>query len=163
MQTRNWMPLRMHISRQHASLLTPSLTHKFSQSRPSCTIRSQPGKSSSKNLRGNLKWVRRRRIWHFFQFQRVETETSDETIERYEAIIEKCAQQGVNLDAHMMERMILSQPNERYTYLKKSYLTVRLSKISSRSSSPCVMTMLNTRRIMLLLSPALQPSQMQSS
>ena len=57
----------------------------------------------------------------FLQFQHVETEATDETIERYEAIIEKCAQQGVNLDAHMMERMILSQPNERYIYLKKSY------------------------------------------
>ena len=57
----------------------------------------------------------------FLQFQHVETETADETIERYEAIIEKCAQQGVNPDAQMMERMILSQPNERYTYLKKSY------------------------------------------
>ena len=57
----------------------------------------------------------------FLQFQHVETETADETIERFEATIEKCAQQGVNPDAQMMERMILSQPNERYTYLKKSY------------------------------------------
>ena len=33
----------------------------------------------------------------FLQFQHVETETVDETIERYEAIIEKCAQRGVNV------------------------------------------------------------------
>ena len=35
----------------------------------------------------------------FLQFQHVETEIVDETIERYEAIIEKCAQQGVNPDS----------------------------------------------------------------
>ena len=55
------------------------------------------------------------------QFQHVETETANETIERFEAITEKCAQQGVAVDDHLLERMLLSQPNDRYTYLKKSY------------------------------------------
>ena len=54
-------------------------------------------------------------------FQHVETETADETITRYEAVIEKCAQQGVHTDDLLLERMILSQPNDRYMYLKKSY------------------------------------------
>ena len=55
------------------------------------------------------------------QLQHIETETAKETIEKYEAIIEKCAQQGVAIDDHLLERMLLSQPNDRYTYLKKSY------------------------------------------
>ena len=54
-------------------------------------------------------------------FQQVETETADETITRYEVVIEKCAQQGVATDDLLLERMILSQPNDRYMYLKKSY------------------------------------------
>ena len=55
------------------------------------------------------------------QSQHVETETANETIERFEAITEKCAQQGVAVGDHLLERMLLSQPNDRYTYLKKSY------------------------------------------
>ena len=39
-------------------------------------------------------------------FQHVETETADETITRYEAVIEKCAQQGVATDDLLLERMI---------------------------------------------------------
>ena len=54
-------------------------------------------------------------------FQHIETETADETITRYEAVLEKCAQQGVDTNDLLMERMILSQPNDRYMYLKKSY------------------------------------------
>ena len=54
-------------------------------------------------------------------FQHINTETADETITRYEAVLEKCAQQGVDTDDLLMERMILSQPNDRYMYLKKSY------------------------------------------
>ena len=54
-------------------------------------------------------------------FQHVETETADETIARYESVIEKCVQQGVATDDLLLERMILSQPNDRYMYLKKNY------------------------------------------
>ena len=54
-------------------------------------------------------------------FQHMETETADDTITRYEAIIEKCTQQGVAVDDLLLERMILLEPNDRYMYLKKSY------------------------------------------
>ena len=54
-------------------------------------------------------------------FQHVETETADKTITRYEAVVEKCARQGVATDDLLLERMILSQPDDRYMYLKKSY------------------------------------------
>ena len=54
-------------------------------------------------------------------FQHMETETTDETISRYEAVVEKCVQQGVPIDEQLLERMILQLPNERYMYLNKSY------------------------------------------
>ena len=54
-------------------------------------------------------------------FQHIETETSNDTIERYESIIEKCAQQGVDTPDQLLERMPLAHPNDRYVYLKKSY------------------------------------------
>ena len=54
-------------------------------------------------------------------FQHMETETADDTIARFEALVEKCVQQGVQFDDQLLERMILQLPNERYTYLKKSY------------------------------------------
>ena len=44
-----------------------------------------------------------------------------ETITRYEAVIVKCARQGVATDDLLLERMIISQPNDRYMHLKKSY------------------------------------------
>ena len=36
-------------------------------------------------------------------FQHVETETSDETISRYGAVLEKCAKQGVDADDLLMD------------------------------------------------------------
>ena len=48
------------------------------------------------------------------QFQHVETEIANETIERFEAITEMCAQQGVAVDDRLLERMLLSQPNNCY-------------------------------------------------
>ena len=54
-------------------------------------------------------------------FRHMETETADDTIARFEAVVEKCVQQGVQIDDQLLERMILQLPNERYTYLKKSY------------------------------------------
>ena len=57
----------------------------------------------------------------FLQFQDVVTESADETVERYEAILEKYSQQGVHPEVHMVKPIIPSQPNEHYTHLKKSY------------------------------------------
>ena len=67
------------------------------------------------------------------QFKHVETETANETIERFEAITEKCAQQGVPVDDHLLERMLLSQPNDRYTYLKKKLPAFEGQARSSRA------------------------------
>lgn len=57
----------------------------------------------------------------FFHFQHLETETADETIARFDAIVEKCIEQGVIIDNHQLERQMLSEPNERYMFLKKNY------------------------------------------
>ena len=54
-------------------------------------------------------------------FQHMETETTDDTIARFESVLGRCVQQGVSVDDQLLERMILQLPNERYTYLKKSY------------------------------------------
>ena len=54
-------------------------------------------------------------------FQHMETETADDTIARFETIVEKCVQQGVQIDDQLLERMILQLPNDQYVYLKKSY------------------------------------------
>ena len=48
------------------------------------------------------------------RFQHMETETTDDTIARFEAVVEKCVQQGVQFDDQLLERMILQLPNERY-------------------------------------------------
>ena len=55
------------------------------------------------------------------QFQHMETERAHDTISRFEFVVEKCTQQGVSMDDAFLERMILSTPNKRYLYLKKSY------------------------------------------
>lgn len=58
----------------------------------------------------------------FTHFQHQETETIDGTITRFEVLVETCLYQGDTLDDQMMERALLSEPNERYEYLKKSML-----------------------------------------
>ena len=52
-------------------------------------------------------------------FQHMETEAADETIERYEGVIEKCEQQGVKMEDDIQQRMLLATPNERYNLLKR--------------------------------------------
>ena len=52
-------------------------------------------------------------------FQHIETETADQTIQRFEAIVDLCGQQGVAPSELLQQRMLLSRPNARYTYLKK--------------------------------------------
>ena len=54
-------------------------------------------------------------------FQHQESESADETIRRFEAVVEKCDQQGVRMYPEAKERALLDQPNERYKALKKSW------------------------------------------
>ena len=49
----------------------------------------------------------------------METESANQTIERYEGIIEKCEDQGVKMEDDIQQRMLLARPNERYNLLKK--------------------------------------------
>ena len=53
-------------------------------------------------------------------FQHLETETADETICRFEVVVERCEQQGVRIYDDQLERALLDQPNERYEHLKKT-------------------------------------------
>ena len=57
----------------------------------------------------------------FLNFQHLETETVDETIWRFEAVVERCEQQGVRLYEDEKERALLDQPNDRYELLKKTW------------------------------------------
>ena len=45
-------------------------------------------------------------------FQYIDTGTANETITRFQAILQKCAQQGVARDDQLLEHMLLSQPND---------------------------------------------------
>ena len=54
-------------------------------------------------------------------FQHLETETADETICRFEAVVERCEQQGVRIYDDEKERALLVQPNDRYEHLKKTW------------------------------------------
>ena len=54
-------------------------------------------------------------------FQHLETETADETICRFEAVVERCEQQGVRIYDDEKERALLDQPNDRYEHLKKTW------------------------------------------
>ena len=50
-------------------------------------------------------------------FQHIETESADETIDRFEQIVEKYHQQGVPATKRQQQRMLLSKLDERYIYL----------------------------------------------
>ena len=56
------------------------------------------------------------------QFEHIETESANETISRFEVLVQKCRQQEVTTDAELLERMFLSKPNERYTFIKDNYM-----------------------------------------
>ena len=58
-------------------------------------------------------------------FAHIETETSEETISRFEASVIKCEQQEVMVYEHMLERALLDQPNDRYKLLKRSWQHAR--------------------------------------
>ena len=57
----------------------------------------------------------------FLNFQHLETESADETISRFEAVVERCQRQGVRMDPDDKERALLDQPNDRYKHLKKTW------------------------------------------
>ena len=61
-----------------------------------------------------------------YQFQHLEIETAEETICRFEAVVEKCTQQGVKLDEDTLEEQLLDQPNERYKPLKRTWRRDRM-------------------------------------
>ena len=80
-------------------------------------------------------------IWHKFQqkidqktemeaqtankmlinFKHLEIETADQTIERYEKIVDKCPQQVLVISEQTKQRMLLQEVNNRYTYITKAY------------------------------------------
>ena len=51
----------------------------------------------------------------------METKTADQTIERFELVLETCHQQGVPVSDQLQLRMLLARPNDRYLSLKKIY------------------------------------------
>ena len=56
------------------------------------------------------------------QFEHIETESANDTISRFEALVQKCRQQEVTTDNELVERMFLSKPNERCTFIKNNYM-----------------------------------------
>ena len=54
-------------------------------------------------------------------FKHLEIETADQTIERYEQIVDKCLQQGLVISEQTKQRMLLQEVNDRYTYITKAY------------------------------------------
>ena len=58
----------------------------------------------------------------FLQFEHIETESANETISRFEALVQKCRQQDVTTDIELLERIFLSKPNARYTFIKDNYM-----------------------------------------
>ena len=56
------------------------------------------------------------------QFEHIETETAEEAITRFQAMVLKCRQQDVKIADELLERMLLSRPNERYSFIKNNYL-----------------------------------------
>ena len=58
-------------------------------------------------------------------FAHMETESADETISRFEALVLKCEQQEVQIYEHGLERALLDQPNDRYKALKRSWQHAR--------------------------------------
>ena len=47
-------------------------------------------------------------------FEHQESQSANETIERYEMIIERCQQQGVPAPDDLLQQMLLARPNDRY-------------------------------------------------
>ena len=58
----------------------------------------------------------------FLDFTHIESETANETIERYETSLQNCLDQGVNVDVPTRQRMLIGRPSERYKFLKQNYL-----------------------------------------
>ena len=56
------------------------------------------------------------------QFEYIETETAEVTITRFQLMVLKCRQQDVKKDDELLKRMLLSRPNERYSFIKNNYL-----------------------------------------
>lgn len=73
------------------------------------------------------KFARRSELEHeaaqkaFLSFQHNETESADETITRFEAVVERALQQNVAMSTQQIERALLSEPNDRYSALKSNY------------------------------------------
>ena len=58
----------------------------------------------------------------FLDFAHIESETANETIDRYETALQNCLDQGVVVDVKMRQRMLIGRPSERYKFLKQNYL-----------------------------------------
>ena len=57
----------------------------------------------------------------FLSFKHQETESADETITRFEAVVDRALQQNVIMSTQQIERALLSEPNDRYAALKSNY------------------------------------------
>ena len=53
-------------------------------------------------------------------FQHLEIVRANQTIERFEQVLDKCQQQGVPVSEQTKARMLLFSVNERYNYLRKT-------------------------------------------
>ena len=58
----------------------------------------------------------------FLDFTHLESETANETIERFETLVTTCLDQGIAIDENMKKRMLIGRPAERYQFLKQNYL-----------------------------------------
>ena len=54
-------------------------------------------------------------------FEHFEHETAEDTITRFEKVVEVCAQQGVRAYEEDKERSILNRPNQRYQHIKHAW------------------------------------------
>ena len=56
------------------------------------------------------------------EFAHKEGENANQTIERFEAAMKLCVDQGVKTDEDVAKRMLISRCAERYDYLRQAYL-----------------------------------------
>ena len=58
----------------------------------------------------------------FLDFTHLESETTNEMIERYETTLQNCLDQRVTVDANMRQRMLIGRLADRYRFLKHNFL-----------------------------------------
>ena len=71
----------------------------------------------------------------FLDFTHLESETANETIERFETLVTTCLDQGIVIDENMKKRMLIGRPAERYQFLKQNYL---LAPVATKPDLPAL-------------------------